>query len=69
MSSTSKVMNAVSVAFSFTSDKVVENLTEFVRRESIELNENQLRRMNSIIKSSISQSLSLTSNSIEKSTK
>ena len=66
--STRNVMSAVSTAFSFTSDKVTENILNFTRSENIELSDAQMRRMASIIKGTVEQSLSLTADSIEKAT-
>jgi hypothetical protein len=60
------VMSVVSTAFSFTSDKVAENLLSLVSREKFELTEEQKRKMVSIIKGSVEQAFSLTSDSIEK---
>lgn len=60
------VMSAVSTAFSFTSDKVTENLLSLVSRENFELTEEQKRRMAAVIKGSVEQAFSLTSESIEK---
>ena len=65
MSST-KVMSAVSTAFDFTSTKVTENMIQFIRTENVEMSEAQMRKMASIVKGTIAQSLSLTSDSIEK---
>ena len=65
MSST-KVMSAVSTAFDFTSTKVTENMIQFIRTENVEMTEAQMRKMASIVKGTIEQSLSLTSDSIEK---
>ena len=65
MSST-KVMSAVSTAFDFTSDKVTENMVKFIRSENVEMSEVQMRKMASIVKGTFEQSLSLTSDSIEK---
>ena len=60
------VMSAVSTAFSFTSEKVTENLLNLVSREDFELTEDQKRRMVAIVKGSVEQAFSLTSDSIEK---
>lgn len=60
------VMSAVSTAFSFTSEKVSENLLNLVSRENFELTEDQKRRMVAIVKGSVEQAFSLTSDSIEK---
>lgn len=65
MSST-KVMSAVSTAFDFTSTKVTENMIQFIRTENVEMSEAQMRKMASIVRGTIEQSLSLTSDSIEK---
>ena len=64
--STRKVMSAVSTAFDFTSDKVTQNILEFVRSENLEMNETQKRKFASLVKGTFEQSLSLTANSIEK---
>jgi hypothetical protein len=60
------VMPAVATAFTFTSDKVSQNLIEYVRREGIDINDVQLRQMTDLIKSTVQQSLTLTSSSIQK---
>ena len=65
--SVSRVMQAVSTAFKFTSDKVTENLLEFAASENLELTDDQKRRMAFLVQGSIEQSLSLTASSIEKS--
>ena len=67
MSNITKTMGAVSTAFAFAGDKVVTNLSEFIKRENIELSESQMKQFNSIVKSSVQQSFVLASDSIEKS--
>ena len=64
--STKNVMSAVSTAFSFTSTKINENVLEFLRREELEMSNDQKRKLASIIQGSIEQSLSLTAGSIQK---
>ena len=59
-------MSAVSTAFDFTSTKVTENMIQFIRTENVEMSEAQMRKMASIVRGTIEQSLSLTSDSIEK---
>tara|TARA_Y100000816_G_C26035566_1_gene542239 strand:- start:540 stop:791 length:252 start_codon:yes stop_codon:yes gene_type:complete len=67
MSNVSKTMRSVSTAFTFTGDKVFENIMTFVRNEGIEVSEIQMKRLSNIVKSSVEQSFSLTADSIEKS--
>ena len=66
--STKNVMSAVSTAFKFTSTKVTENLFEFIRREELEISNEQKRKLASLVEGSIEQSLSLTAGSIQKAT-
>ncbi len=67
MSSISKTMSAISTAFSFTGEKVVQNLSEHVKREGLELTDEQLAKLSNIVKSSVEQAFVLTSTSIQKS--
>lgn len=64
--SSRKVMSAVSTAFDFTSNKVTENMIMFIKSENVEMTEAQMRKMASIVKGTVAQSLTLTSDSIEK---
>ena len=64
--SSKNIMSAVSTAFSFTSTKITENLVEYIKREKLEITEDQMRQLSAIVQGSIEQSLSLTSRSIEK---
>ncbi len=64
--SSSKVMSSVSNSFKFASEKTVGNLVEYVRRENIEINQDDLQRILKIVESSIDQAFVLTSASIEK---
>ena len=62
----SETMSAVSHAFKFASEKTVNNLKEFIKREELELDENQVRSMMSIVESSVTQALSLAGGAIQK---
>ena len=64
--SNSKTMSAISTSFKFAGEKVTQNLIEYVRRENVEITEDQLRGMVSIVESSVNQAFSLSSGSIEK---
>jgi len=64
--SRSETMSAVSHAFKFASEKTVQNLTEFIKREEFELNENQIRSLMSVVENSVTQALSLAGGSIQK---
>jgi hypothetical protein len=66
---TQETMKAVSTAFSFTSEKISQNLVEYFRREEFELSEDQIRQVLSIVESSVGQSLLLTCSTIEKTLK
>tara|TARA_Y100000034_G_C6905645_1_gene420133 strand:+ start:3083 stop:3289 length:207 start_codon:yes stop_codon:yes gene_type:complete len=62
-------MSAVANSFKFASEKVSQNLLEHVKRENINLEEQDLRKLMTVIESSISQAFSLSSASIEKTLK
>ena len=66
MSKQTKTMAAVSTSFQFASQKVVENILEYIRRENIEMSDVHLRQLKSLVESSVNQALNLTSSSIEK---
>jgi len=65
--SNSKIMSQVSTSFKFVGEKVSTNLVEYLRRESIDLSDPQIKGMLSIVESSVDQAFSLTCESIEKS--
>tara|TARA_B100000214_G_C23967308_1_gene628395 strand:- start:58 stop:264 length:207 start_codon:yes stop_codon:yes gene_type:complete len=62
-----KTMSTVSTSFQFAGEKVSLNLVEFIRRENIEISDDQVRAIQRLIKSSVEQAFSLTCESIEKS--
>jgi len=62
-------MSAVANSFKFASEKVAQNLLEYVKRENINLEEQDLKKLMTVIESSINQAFSLSSTSIEKTLK
>ena len=67
MSRKRNVMSSVSNSFKFASDKVKNNLVEYVRRENMKIDENDLKKLLTVVESTIDQSFVLTSDSIQKS--
>lgn len=67
--SNSKTMSQVSTSFKFAGEKVSTNLVEYLRRESIDLSDTQIKGILRIVESSVDQAFSLTCDSIEKSLK
>jgi len=67
--SNSKIMSTVSTSFKFASEKVSNNLVEYIRRENIEMTEPQMKMMLNLVESSVQQAFSLSCGSIEKTLK
>jgi|TARA_E500000331_G_scaffold272134_1_gene263925 hypothetical protein len=61
-----KTMSTVSTSFQFAGEKVSSNLIEYIRRENIDISEDQVKAMQRLIQSSVEQAFSLTCDSIEK---
>jgi len=66
MSKTNKAMSQMSNYFSFASEKVKENFITFVRDSNIELNDGDMRRISSVLESSVMQSFQAVSERMEK---
>jgi len=66
-SKTGNVMSSVSNSFKFTSEKVRTNLVEYIRRENLDIQEADLRKILFIVENTIDQSFALSSDSIQKS--
>ena len=64
--SNSKVMVSISNSFSFASEKTKSNIVEYIKRENIDLQESDLRKILDLVDASIKQSFTLTSDSIMK---
>ncbi len=66
-SSKNKVMSSVSNSFKFANEKVKSNLVDYIRRENIEIDDNDLRKILFMVESTIEQSFTLSSDSISRS--
>jgi len=66
-STKNKVMSSVSNSFKFANEKVKSNLIDYIRRENIEIDDSDLRKILFMVESTIEQSFTLSSDSISKS--
>jgi|TARA_Y100000310_G_C20700381_1_gene829185 hypothetical protein len=66
-SKTSQAMSHMSECFSYTSDQVKSNFIEFVRENKINLNDEEMLKISSILEQSVMQSFTRVSSRIEKS--
>ena len=66
MSKTNKAMSQMSNYFSFTSEQVKTNFITFVRDNNIDITDGDMRRISSVLESSVMQSFQSVSERMEK---